>query len=106
MTDSSIWFLYILRGADKSLYTGITTDVARRFSEHSGNGSGDTSKGAKALRGKRPLKLEYSCQIGNRSEALKIEYQVKQLSKIKKEQLITGELDLDFLLRKKAWLNG
>ena len=98
MTDSSIWFLYILRGADKSLYTGITTDVARRFSEHSGIGSGDTSKGAKALRGKRPLKLEYSCQIGNRSEALKIEYQVKQLSKIKKEQLITGELDLDFLL--------
>ena len=98
MSDSSIWFLYILRGADKSLYTGITTDVPRRFSEHSGIGSGDTSKGAKALRGKRPLILEYSCKIGNRSEALKIEYQVKQLSKIKKEQLITGELDLDFLL--------
>ena len=106
MTDSSIWFLYILRGADKSLYTGITTDVARRFSEHSGIGSGDTSKGAKALRGKRPLILEYSCQIGNRSEALKIEYQVKQLSKIKKEQLITGELDLGFLLRTKARFNG
>ena len=106
MTDSSIWFLYILRGADKSLYTGITTDVPRRFSEHSGAGSGDTSKGAKALRGKRPLKLEYSCRIGNRSEALKIEYQVKQLSKIKKEQLITGELDLDFLLRTKARLDG
>ena len=98
MSDSSIWFLYIVRGADKSLYTGITTDVPRRFSEHAGNGSGDTSKGAKALRGKRPLKLEYFCQIGNRSEALKIEYQVKQLSKIKKEQLITGELDFDFLL--------
>ena len=106
MSDSSIWFLYILRGADKSLYTGITTDVPRRFSEHSGNGSGDTSKGAKALRGKRPLKLEYSCQIGNRSEALRIEYQVKQLSKIKKEQLITGESDLDLLLRTKARLNG
>ena len=106
MSDSSIWFLYILRGADKSLYTGITTDVPRRFSEHSGIGSGDTSKGAKALRGKRPLKLEYSCQIGNRSEALRIEYQVKQLSKIKKEQLITGELGLDVLLRTKARLNG
>ena len=106
MSDSSIWFLYILRGADKSLYTGITTDVPRRFSEHSGIGSGDTSKGAKALRGKRPLILEYSCQIGNRSEALKIEYQVKQLSKIKKEQLITGEANLDVLLRTKARLNG
>tara|TARA_B100001939_G_scaffold48249_1_gene37654 strand:- start:1261 stop:1581 length:321 start_codon:yes stop_codon:yes gene_type:complete len=106
MSDSPIWFLYIIRGADKSLYTGITTDVLRRFCEHSGNGSGDTSKGAKALRGKRPLKLEYFCQIGNRSEALKIEYQVKQLSKIKKEQLITGELGLDVLLRTKARLNG
>lgn len=106
MSDSPIWFLYIIRGADKSLYTGITTDVLRRFCEHSGNGSGDTSKGAKALRGKRPLKLEYFCQIGNRSEALKIEYQIKQLSKIKKEQLITGELGLDVLLRTKARLNG
>ena len=106
MSDSSIWFLYIVRGADKSLYTGITTDVPRRFSEHSGIGSGDTSKGAKALRGKRPLILEYSCQIGNRSEALKIEYQVKKLSKIKKEQLITGEANLDVLLRTKARLNG
>ena len=106
MSDSAIWFLYIVRGADKSLYTGITPDVARRFSEHSGIGSGDTSKGAKALRGKRPLILEYSCQIGNRSEALKIEYQVKKLSKNKKEQLITGEANLDVLLRTKARLNG
>ena len=106
MSDSSIWFLYIVRGADKSLYTGITTDVPRRFSEHSGTGSGDTSKGAKALRGKRPLILEYSRLIGNRSEALKIEYQVKKLSKIKKERLITGEANLDFLLRTKARLDG
>ena len=106
MSDSSIWFLYIVRGADKSLYTGITTDVARRFSEHSGTGSGDTTTGAKALRGKRPLILEYSCQIGNRSEALKIEYQVKKLSKIKKEQLITGAANLAFLLRTKARLDG
>ena len=88
------------------MYTGITTDVARRFSEHSGTGSGDMTKGAKALRGKRPLILEYSCQIGNRSEALKIEHQVKKLSKIKKEQLITGEANLDYLLRTKARLDG
>ena len=106
MPDSPIWSLYIVRGADKSLYTGITTDVARRFSEHAGIGSGDTNKGAKALRGKRPLMLEYSCQIGNRSEALKIEYQVKKLSKIKKEKLITGEIKLDFLMRSKARLDG
>ena len=106
MPDSPIWSLYIVRAADKSLYTGITTDVARRFSEHAGTGPGDTSKGAKALRGKRPLILEYACKIGNRSEALKIEYQVKKLSKIKKEKLITGEIKLDFLMRSKARLDG
>ena len=106
MSNSPIWFLYIVRGADKSLYTGITTDVPRRFSEHSGIGPGDTSRGAKALRGKHPLILEYTCQVGNRSEALKIEHQVKKLSKIKKEQLVRGEVNLDFLLRSKAQLDG
>ena len=104
MPNSPLWFLYIVRGADKSLYTGITTDVSRRFSEHSGIGSGDTSRGAKALRGKQPLILEYTYQVGNRSEALKIEYQVKKLSKVKKEQLVRGEVNLDFLLRSKAQL--
>ena len=102
MSNKSVWFLYIVRGSDKSLYTGITTDVSRRFSEHSGLGRDGKDRAAKALRGKRPLVLEYSCEIGSRSEASKIEYQVKKLSKPEKEELIAGGISLHCLLLTKA----
>ena len=102
MSNKPIWFLYIVRGSDKSLYTGITTDVSRRFSEHAGLERGGKSKGAKALRGRRPLVLEYSCEIGDRSEASKIEYLVKNLSKNEKEELVAGKIELYCLLRTKA----
>ncbi len=82
----SRWYLYLIRTAKGSLYTGITTDVERRFSEHSGG-----QKGAKALKGKGPLTLEFSLPVGGRSNALKLEYQVKQLSKLNKEKLIQQE---------------
>jgi putative endonuclease len=48
------WFLYLVRTADNALYTGITTDVARRFLQH------QTGKGAKALRGKGELQLAFT----------------------------------------------
>ena len=102
MSNEPVWFLYIVRGSDKSLYTGITTDVSRRFSEHVGSGQGCKSKGAKALRGKRPLVLEYSYEVGDRSEASKIEYQVKSLSKNEKEELVAGKTELYCLLKTKA----
>ena len=102
MSNEPVWFLYIVRGSDKSLYTGITTDVSRRFSEHSGLGRDGKGKAAKALRGKRPLVLEYSCEIGSRSAASKIEYQVKKLSKPEKEELIAGGISLHCLLLTKA----
>ena len=97
MSKKHAWFLYIVRGSDRTLYTGITTDVARRFSEHASLGRDGKSKGAKALRGKRPLVLEYSCEVGNRSEASKIEYQVKNLSKRQKEALVSGRIKLNAL---------
>ena len=78
----SIWHLYILRCADQTLYTGITTNVERRFAEHSAQGP----KCAKYLRGKTPLKLVYSETVGNRSEALKRELAVKALPKEEKER--------------------
>ena len=102
MSNEPVWFLYIVRGSDKSLYTGITTDVSRRFSEHSGLGRDGKGKAAKALRGKRPLVLEYSCEVGDRSEASKIEYQVKSLSKNEKEELVAGKIELYCLLQTKA----
>ncbi|MDR4509558.1 MAG: GIY-YIG nuclease family protein [Candidatus Brocadiaceae bacterium] len=70
------------------LYTGITTDVKRRFEEHK-EGSGN--KGSKYLRGKKPLTLALQKKIGNKSLALQIENKVKKLPKIKKELLIDGK---------------
>ncbi len=76
------WFLYLIRCSGGQLYTGITTDVARRFEEHcEGNG-------AKFLRGKGPLKLVFTEEIGDRSTALKAELAIKQMKKCEKETLV------------------
>ncbi|WP_395300847.1 GIY-YIG nuclease family protein [Enterobacter sp. ECC-175] len=79
------WFLYLVRTADNSLYTGITTDVARRFLQH------QTGKGAKALRGKGELQLAFSAPAGDKSMALRLEYRIKQLTKRQKERLVSGD---------------
>lgn len=80
----SCWWLYMVRMADGRLYTGISTDVARRFSQHV-NG-----KGARALRGKGPLTLVWQQQVGARSVALKLEYRLKRWRKARKEALINS----------------
>ncbi|WP_241909758.1 GIY-YIG nuclease family protein [Vibrio sp. 10N.261.55.A7] len=86
---SSNWFIYFVRTPSNALYCGITTDVTRRFKQHC------SGKGAKALKGKAPLVLEWSEPAGsNRSEASKIEYQVKRLTKAKKEALALGKVTL------------
>lgn len=61
MTDTSptLWHLYMLRLPSGMLYTGITTDVARRLAQH------QAGKGAKALRGKGELTLAFHCQVGD-----------------------------------------
>jgi len=94
--SESVWILYLIRCADGSLYTGITTDVERRLREHRDeNGAG---LGAKFLRGKQPLTLVYQTILPNRSEALRLEYRVKQLSKTDKEALVANKLSLPALL--------
>ncbi len=84
------WFLYLIRCKNSRLYTGITTDVERRFGEHE---SGD-KKGSKYLRGKKPLTLVLRKKVGDRSMALKIEAKVKKMSKIKKELLVDGKIKI------------
>jgi putative endonuclease len=81
------WFLYMVRTATGQLYTGISTDPVRRLRQHQGELSG----GAKALRGKGPLRLVYQQIMVNRAEASKAEYQLKQLSKAAKEQRISEQ---------------
>ena len=78
----SVWYLYILRCADGSLYTGITTNVERRFAAHS------AGKGAKYTRGRGPLELVYREEYGSHSDALKREWQIKQLTREEKEKLV------------------
>ena len=82
---SSHWFLYMVRMNNGQLYTGISTEPARRLRQHSGELKG----GAKALRGKGPLTLVYQQPLPDRASASKAEYQLKQLSKAEKERLIS-----------------
>ena len=88
LTDSSAknvaWFLYMVKCHNGHLYTGITTDVARRVAEHQAGGA----KGAKYLKGKGPLTLVYQESLPDRSVATKRELAVKKLTRAKKLALI------------------
>ena len=76
------WYLYILRCKDGTLYTGITTDVEKRFEAH------QSGKGAKYTRGRGPLELIYREECGTHSDALKREIAVKRLSREQKQAMI------------------
>jgi putative endonuclease len=77
----SDWYFYLVRRHDGSLYTGIASDVARRFAQHRGEGSA----GSKYLKGRGPLTLVFKEKLGSKSLALQVERRVKKLSKAKKE---------------------
>lgn len=81
------WSVYLLRCADNSLYTGITTDVARRLEEH------NTGEGlaAKYTRSRRPVVLVYCEPVASRSEAARREAEIKRLRKASKEALISRQ---------------
>ena len=81
-----MWYVYIIRCADDSLYAGVTTDVDRRFAEHRSSGV----KAAKYLRGRGPLQLVYTKKVGTRSDALREELRIKRLSKLHKERLLAS----------------
>ncbi len=88
------WFLYIIENVQGHLYTGITTDVTRRFQEHQSN----RSKTARSLKGKGPLILRYQQAVGTHSQALKLEIRCKKLTRQKKMALITGQKTLRQLI--------
>lgn len=83
------WRVYILRCADNTLYTGITTDLQRRLAEHNGEGAGGEGAGAKYTRSRRPVSLVYQEISSSRAEATRREYEIKRLNKAHKEQLIS-----------------
>lgn len=78
------WSIYVLRCNGTTLYTGITTDVARRFQEHRRGGA----RAARYTRTCRELELVYSLELGSRTLALRAEHRLKQLSAIRKRQLV------------------
>lgn len=81
-----MYYIYILRCENNYLYTGITTDVERRFNEHKDG----KIKGAKYTKSHKPLGVEAVWEAENKSDASKLEYRIKQLSKQEKEDLIAN----------------
>lgn len=75
-------YVYILECADGTLYTGWTTDVQKRVQTH------NAGKGAKYTRSRRPVKLVYTETFESKSDALRREYQIKQLSRAQKLLLL------------------
>ena len=82
-----IWWTYIVECSDKTLYTGISTDVNRRVLEHN-----TSKKGAKYTKTRRPVKLKYKEEFNNRSDASKRECEIKKLSKKEKINLLNNTL--------------
>ena len=78
-----MWFLYIILTKNNKLYTGITTDVERRFEEHKSG-----LKGAKFLKSNPPKKIVYIEKLKDRSIATKREIEIKKLSRKEKLELI------------------
>lgn len=77
-----MWYVYIVECADGTLYTGISNDVNKRIEKH------NSGKGAKYTRSRTPVVLKWSCEAENRSEASKLEYKIKKLTRKKKLELI------------------
>lgn len=75
-------FVYILRCADDSLYTGYTNDLDKRVDVH------NKGKGAKYTRGRRPVRLVFYEEVSSMSEGLRLERTIKKFSKKKKEDLV------------------
>ena len=76
--ENKKWFVYIVECSDKTLYTGITNNLDKRIKAH------NDGKGAKYTKGRRPVILFKSFACTSKSEALKLEYRIKQLSREEK----------------------
>lgn len=78
-------YTYILRCSDGTLYTGWTNDIEKRLKDH------NSGRGAKYTRGRLPAELVHLEIFATKEEAMSREYEIKRLSRIKKEKLIAKE---------------
>jgi putative endonuclease len=84
MSAEERWYLYVLRCADQTLYTGIARDVKKRLIAH------ESGKGARYTRGRGPFVVLATRRCQGHGAALRLEYAVKQLTRAEKEQLTIG----------------
>jgi len=82
-------YVYILRCADNSLYTGITKNIKKRLEEHN-----NSTLGAKYTRNRRPVKLVRSQEAPDRSEASKLERKIKKMKKWEKEKMNLNSVNI------------
>ncbi len=87
-----VWYVYIIENKLTHWYTGVTLDVKRRFTEHV---QGD-KKGAKALKGKGPLRLVSVFECPDKQTAYQLEYWIKRQSKKDKRRLVNGQINAPF----------
>lgn len=82
-----MYYTYMLRCADNSIYTGMTNDLAKRLDTHISKNKAS----AKYTKSHNVIKMESAWQTKEKSLACKLEYQIKTLTKAQKEELISGE---------------
>lgn len=82
-----MYYLYILRCSNNSLYCGQTKDLKRRIQEHN-----NPDSKSKYTRSRRPVKLTYTEKYKTVNEALKREYEIKKMTKVEKEKLIAKNI--------------
>jgi len=87
MKAAGLWYVYLLSCSDQSLYCGITTNLERRLKEHN-----QGRAGAKYTRARRPVRLVYQREFSDRASAAKFEYQLKQLDRSAKQQLVVAQI--------------
>ncbi|MDP1923406.1 MAG: GIY-YIG nuclease family protein [Thiobacillus sp.] len=87
VTLGAVWWVYLLRCADDSLYTGITTNLDRRLAEHNGDGPA----GARYTRSRRPVQLAWCEAATSRSEASQREAAIKRLDRARKLALCASQ---------------
>jgi len=89
-----IWYVYVARCADGTLYCGIARDVAQRIAAH------DAGTGARYTRGRGPLHVVLVRRCGTKGRALRLEYSIKQLSRSEKEALVAEPARIATLVRR------
>lgn len=92
-----MYYVYMLRCEDNSLYTGITTNIKRRMEEH----FSQNEKCAKYTKNHKAKKLETVWKTDNRIHASKLEYAIKTLKKGEKEKLVASQLEINPLFKEK-----